>query len=718
MKRALLVGISKYLPNPAGPRPINDLAGPGNDVLTIRALLQARYGFRDEEIRELLDAQATREGILSAIHAVLIQPTQPGDVVFFYFAGHGSTVDNPLSQEPDQQDEALVPADAALGVADLHDKELGQLFNQVLDQGGVLTAIFDSCFSGSITLRAGALPRADRRGQASTAAGVRARYAIPSRTAARPLAPLLQAPEERGALILSAAQDFQSALERPLGGLVRGVFTTALVKVLAAAPADEPILSAFNRASSLVRAYTGAQVQVPVIAGLPARRAQTFLGQVAVSRGLVVVAGPLTPAGLTLHAGHGLGLGPGAELTHVDDPGLRLRVHQVLDLGTSVAQVIAGDASQARAGAGFQVRSFGGTGSTQLRVALGPAGPTEEALRTAVAEVVRLRDALSERWVSDPMAVAPSHEVCWEGEGWCLFRSTSAASAPLLPPQPQLCAQDILLVLAQHPQPRLYVNLPLAQEAHARLVALLTGSDLVALVRAAEGADYRVLGQVGEDAKPVYALALPRPPQELAPMPARLAWDSFAALPGQAARLQRQRLWLTLDAPAQGQEDFPFRMVLVRDDGATLTPGGQTRSGERYHLRLHWQGPPLRFVEGRYIYLFVMSSHGELAVLFPVLGNVQNYLPREAYPVPMVEVLDSQFETEGGASVDTYVMLTSREEIADPWGLFSLDSHLGVGADPAVLEALLSSLPDGEPATASLAARRWTLERLQVRHSP
>ena len=47
-------------------------------------------------------------------------------------------------------DETIVPADAASGAFDIRDKEIARLCNQVVDKGILLTAIFDSCHSGSI----------------------------------------------------------------------------------------------------------------------------------------------------------------------------------------------------------------------------------------------------------------------------------------------------------------------------------------------------------------------------------------------------------------------------------------------------------------------------------------------------------------------------------------------------------------------------------------
>ena len=50
------------------------------------------------------------------------------DVVFVYFAGHGSQVRNSKSDEPDLLDESIVPADSRRGAPDIRDKELRRIF--------------------------------------------------------------------------------------------------------------------------------------------------------------------------------------------------------------------------------------------------------------------------------------------------------------------------------------------------------------------------------------------------------------------------------------------------------------------------------------------------------------------------------------------------------------------------------------------------------------
>src|SRR6266536_4993430 len=94
--------------------------------------------------------RATRGTILAAFHGHLIEPVAAGDISLFFYAGHGPQVTNSKSTELDLKDETIVPADAMRGTRDIRDKELARLFHKAVGKGTFLTAIFDSCHSGSI----------------------------------------------------------------------------------------------------------------------------------------------------------------------------------------------------------------------------------------------------------------------------------------------------------------------------------------------------------------------------------------------------------------------------------------------------------------------------------------------------------------------------------------------------------------------------------------
>lgn len=153
-RRAVLVGIDKYqieAPRAEGTasgasRPSRgtwtDLDGAVNDAKAIAELLVHRFGFASENARLLRNQEATRGAILDAVRTHLVEPVAHGDVSVFFFAGHGSRVRDSRSPKG-QLDQSIVPVDAASGGWDIADKELHPLFNDALDKGARVTAVFD-----------------------------------------------------------------------------------------------------------------------------------------------------------------------------------------------------------------------------------------------------------------------------------------------------------------------------------------------------------------------------------------------------------------------------------------------------------------------------------------------------------------------------------------------------------------------------------------------
>ncbi|HEX7152513.1 MAG TPA: caspase family protein [Thermoanaerobaculia bacterium] len=298
-KRALLVGINDYsastLPvqSDAPDRGWPSLLGAVNDVTTLRELLLAR----DFEVVSLTDQQATRRAIVGQLER-LARTVRRGDVVFFYFAGHGSQVRNSRSDEADGLDESLVPADSRRGGADIRDKELRRLFNRILDHGAKLTVMIDSCHSGSGARgRTRAIAR-DERDVADAA----------------PYGPY---PEDRGALVIAAAQDYDRAGEVPdADGKMRGAFTWAWLRALRDAQPNEAAVETFLRAQARLRGET--PLQEPVLAGNDTARQTPFLGERPAARRSVVAVEQVQRDGtVVLQGGWANGLVPGDDVQGV-----------------------------------------------------------------------------------------------------------------------------------------------------------------------------------------------------------------------------------------------------------------------------------------------------------------------------------------------------------------------------------------------------------------
>src|SRR5205085_8251420 len=112
------------------------------------------------EITTLLNEQATRVGMLAAFDT-FVASTNTGDVVFFYYAGHGSQMPDREGDEPSGIDSTLVPVDSFCGFGkgaenlDITDDEIHLRLMELGKRTDCITLIIDACHSGTITRDAG-----------------------------------------------------------------------------------------------------------------------------------------------------------------------------------------------------------------------------------------------------------------------------------------------------------------------------------------------------------------------------------------------------------------------------------------------------------------------------------------------------------------------------------------------------------------------------------
>jgi hypothetical protein len=147
--RALIIGIDRY-------QTVSDTPGSIADAEAMAALMQRKYKFPKDSIRILRGGEATAERIRTEIQNWLVDATNPGDRVFFFYSGHGGQVDDePNGDEEDQLDEVLAPYDVYPGsekdapAGFIRDDEIN-LFLLKLSGRRVVMA-FDSCHSGTIS---------------------------------------------------------------------------------------------------------------------------------------------------------------------------------------------------------------------------------------------------------------------------------------------------------------------------------------------------------------------------------------------------------------------------------------------------------------------------------------------------------------------------------------------------------------------------------------
>lgn len=147
---ALLVGIDEY---PIG---VPQLKGCLSDVFKFKEYLIETFGGEGTRIRCLLNAGATREGLVSSFRDHL-GLAQSGDTALFYFSGHGSRlktakefVDAKL--QPEGLDETLVCYDSRTpGAWDLADKELVVLIAEIASPGVHCVVVLDCCHATGMT---------------------------------------------------------------------------------------------------------------------------------------------------------------------------------------------------------------------------------------------------------------------------------------------------------------------------------------------------------------------------------------------------------------------------------------------------------------------------------------------------------------------------------------------------------------------------------------
>ncbi|CAK0766136.1 metacaspase-1 [uncultured Gammaproteobacteria bacterium] len=227
-RHALIIGINDY------PLPQHRLRGAVTDARNMERLLIDSFHYQPDQIKLLIDRDATRDAILTAWKTWLIAGTKPGDEVFFYFSGHGSQVPDLDGDEPDGLDETLVPADVGDdgqgGWANMIiDDEIDKLLAQLTDRH--VTIVVDSCHSGTITRGMGVgVGNEDGRKDFPPVAGHPSPQPISTRAvdAGRKGSSFVEA--RPNLVVWSAVAPDQVALEENKANPISGVFTTRFIR--------------------------------------------------------------------------------------------------------------------------------------------------------------------------------------------------------------------------------------------------------------------------------------------------------------------------------------------------------------------------------------------------------------------------------------------------------------------------------------------------------
>lgn len=137
-KTAILIGIN-YIGTPY------ELSGCIDDANRMEEFL-TQHGFDSFKIlTDNTTIKPTKQNILNELKNTIVN-AQPGDIVFFYFSGHGSYTYDRNGDETDGKDEMIVSSD----LQGIIDDDLKSILSNNMKREVTLVGLFDSCHSGTI----------------------------------------------------------------------------------------------------------------------------------------------------------------------------------------------------------------------------------------------------------------------------------------------------------------------------------------------------------------------------------------------------------------------------------------------------------------------------------------------------------------------------------------------------------------------------------------
>jgi hypothetical protein len=689
-----------------GRDPVRDLRGAVNDAVAFSDVLRSTYGFDSTNVVLLLDQEATRAVILTALER-FVDLSRPNDRLVFYFAGHGAERRNSRTRKVNGRDQTLVPADVNRGVPDVRGPEVARIVARAARRGATILLIFDSCFSGG--LARGIQPRI--RWANFDSSDVADSLPVPNLT-------------QLGVITLSAARDDQVAGEgSDHTGATHGYFTSALLQVLRSTSPAAPVSTVFERTRSTLAGSL--RIQQPVVDASPERLRLTLFGET-IREGdrsrLFAVAARLSNNRFRLAAGFAQGIRPGTELELPADTTVVLTVDSVLSLGSSTVRSVTTN-GRLEPGTLLRIRRLGVSPSA-LRVWV-PKGVSAAAFGIARQDLVSLRRQLGSRLAADPIEAVGTAAVLLPGSGaWRLIAGETAESVT------GSLATGLLATkwfLEAPPTTRLAVVLPpTAFMTRSLETGLAAARSVVQLVDDVHAADYLLAGRLGVGDKAEYAWIRPGRSEtdDLDPLPARTDWvQDPQALVTAAELLARCKAWMELPVDVTPAA-FPYRLRIENEAGTAVElSAGVVRGGQSLRMRLQFDSTAFEHadqLERRHVYVFVIDQRGEATLVYPADGDPLNRFPygiRPESPWPASIRLPGTIDVTEPFGLDTYFLLTSKEPLpldALQWGAEA--SPLTVRGSDGNLATLIRSIGGFRGAQARPSG--WSVERIRVFSTP
>lgn len=757
-----------WQPTPLRPVPLSGvykqvvwprLNGAVNDMKSMHRMLLTR-GFKEADILELVNGQATADAILTTLQSHLIDKARPGDNSLFYFAGHGARIRNLHATLPCGCDVTMVPYDAPKGVPALRNKELAHIYQKV-PKGVSLTVIQDNCYSSG-----------GARGLASPL--VTRDAPEDSRTVDDPWDPKVKPvdQQENPVLILAASQPDQKAEELDVtdepdltgdSGLPHGRFTFALLQAMRDSLPNESAAIIFQRTRNYM--HSGNTTQEPSMLGV-GRGEKGLFGQPAVSASAIVpMVKDVTAYTVLLDRGQATGLREGCELRQVSavgkaeaDSKMRLQITRLVGLDEAEATVMSGARLEdVHRGDRFNVDKWIQFSGAALSVYVPAVAPPMDALLAFAPQVKSVVDRLKLIWVADPTRRVPDFTVGWNGRSWELRRAKGKTTDMGAKPTAERLASELKAVTTGD----FFLELPPPTEWLPKGLKLGEGTDNPAVAvnsKSPASAQYMLAGAWSGD-QIEYAWVAPNLTQEAldrqlqhvnqANMPVSVALPLRTkavkvgagssqppyALTDYALRLAKVRSWLLLEAPSESSMPFPYHVALKEISSGKFNATGTVVEDQAYHIVLQadqktlddfverYQNAP-RGVPKSFVYVFVIDSRGSGQLVFPARedNGVVNHLPdtqmvdgRLTLPA---EIPISPTLTIGDPfGVDSYMLLTTATALGNP-DVLTFDGPGGTrGAADGPLERLLGGLGESRGIRIPTPAD-WSIQRTFIRSIP
>ncbi len=664
-QRALVIGIDRYQPPAAmkvtsasGRTEWPNLEGCKNDAQSVKNEIVLRWGFNNEHIHELYDTNATRKNILFEMNR-LLKESKTGDIVFIYYAGHGSQVKNSKSQEQDKLDESIVPADAwKEGVEDIRDKTLAALINKFIDNGIILTAIYDCCHSGSLGRGFNNEPPKFRYIKASNEDVM---------DASDPPVPELR--KESRYLAISASQDNEPAQEQHDDrNIPHGAFTLALLKAINQQSVDASVSNLFNATRALLK--SNGKKQEPVLAGASARLHGTLFGLntgVLPDKTLIPVIS-VSDSMVEFQGGFMAGLNTDNELAKSGGD-VRVRITTMMGANRSSGKLTAGKIDNVHPGELFEVINWVSSSAAFLKLYIPNSALQKEQVERMAVICSQLKQSAAVKWINDFEKHDPDVSIYYTNTQWTA--NDGGAKGRRL----EAFYPNAIVEIAK--EKFVYINIPPPVSLVNELQQTLANVRSVQLTSDPNDAQYALSGTIDDDNTLSYrwvrSQAVAADSLESMPLQTRsfaFRADTKDSLYESCLKLSKIRAWLNLQAP-HANSQFPFHLE-VRDDatGKPLTEDGiavgntvsfYITAGENYLTK--WDR------KKRFVYVFVIDRDGTMTLVYPDenSGNAGNRLPQlddKGQPVAEKKLAEGLFITEP-VGTDTYFLLATEEPIPD-----------------------------------------------------